>query len=156
MRPRGHAGPVGEREPRADGVPGAGLDRHEGAARAQKPGSLVEHRLKRPLVGDVMEDEPIEDDIEGARRVWQLAGPPHASCVELAVRQQHRDHRPVEVHPCHPESRLREEVAARMPAAADGQHVAALERQAVAEDLALTAHLLVVVDLERVRAGEAV
>ena len=43
-----------------------------------------------------------------------------------------------------------------MPAAANGKHVAALERQAAVEDLALAAHLLVVVDLERVRVREAV
>ena len=43
-----------------------------------------------------------------------------------------------------------------MPAAADRQHLAALERQAAVEDLALAAHLLVVVDLERVRVREAV
>ncbi len=43
-----------------------------------------------------------------------------------------------------------------MPAAAHGQHVAALEPEAAVEDLALAAHLLVVVDLERVRVREAV
>ncbi len=43
-----------------------------------------------------------------------------------------------------------------MPATADGQHVAALERHVAAQQLSLAAHLLVVVDLERVRLADAV
>ncbi len=43
-----------------------------------------------------------------------------------------------------------------MPAAADREDVAALHEQVPVEQHALAAHLLVVVDLERVRLGEAV
>ena len=43
-----------------------------------------------------------------------------------------------------------------MPAAADGQHVAAGERQPPVEDRALAAHLVVVVELARAGVADAV
>ena len=43
-----------------------------------------------------------------------------------------------------------------MPAAADRKHVASLEAQVATEQVELATHLLVVVDLERVRLADAV
>ena len=47
-------------------------------------------------------------------------------------------------------------VAARVPAAADGQHIAPVQRQAPREDRPLAAHLLVVVELARTSVANAV
>jgi hypothetical protein len=54
------------------------------------------------------------------------------------------------------ETGLCEQMASRMPATANGEHISTVERQGAGEDLALAAHLLVVVDLERLRVGDAV
>ena len=82
---RAETEPVREREPGADRVPEPGLHRHERSARPQQPRRLLEHRRERPLVHDVVEHEPVQDDVEGARLVGQLARPAGHAVVELAA-----------------------------------------------------------------------
>ena len=153
-RPEAEA--VGQLESRSHRVPEPGLDRHERAAGAEQALGLDEERRQRPLVDHVVEHEPVEHDVEGLRLVGQLARPGDDAVVELARLAQRADHRLVEVHARHPELRPREQVPARVPAAAHRQDLATGERQAARQQLALAAHLLVVVDLAGGRSAEPV
>ncbi len=152
---RAEPGAVGELEPRADRVPQPGLDRHQRATRAEQPRRLLEAGAERPLEGDVVEHEAVQDHVERGGLEGQLARPALGAGVELARLEQVLHHRRVEIGPGHAPSGAREQMAAGVPAAADRQDVAAGQPEPALEQRALAPVLLVVVDLQggRVRAA---
>jgi len=85
--PDAEAGAVGERQRRADRVKQVGLDRHERAPGTQQAARLGDARRERAAVGDVMQHEPVQDDVE--RCVGQLVELPGGALqplVGLALR----------------------------------------------------------------------
>ena len=125
--------------------------------RGPRPARLASARpaptgCQRALVDDVVQHEPVEHDVEGGRRERQLAGAALKPGVELVRADQRR----IEVRSGHPPGGPGEQVAARVPAAAHRQHVAAAQLEPAFEQQPLAALLLVVVDLERGRVRAAV
>jgi len=123
------------------------FDAHQRAAGAQQPAGLVEDRSERPLVDHVVEHKPVEHHVERQVGKSQLPGAAGQAAVERAVLHQRRGLHVVELRAGHPPRGAREEVAAGVPAAPHGEHVAAPKAEPVVEQLALAPEHVVVLEL---------
>ncbi len=111
-------------QPEPDRMPEAGLDRDHRAAGAQQPGRLGEAGGERALVGDVVQHEPVEDDVERRRREVETAGVAQVDLVGAVEARDACHSLGIGVDGDQPEGGRREQMAAGMPARPDRQHVA--------------------------------
>lgn len=132
------AGAVGDGKRGADRVVEVRLDGDERAARAQEPRSLGERRLEWAVVGDVVQDEPVQDDVEGrvGQHVERARRADHA-LVGVALADGEARAIAVDVGRDQPPAGPWQQVAARMPATSDGERVAAADPEVTVQQLAL-------------------
>ena len=96
------------------------------------------HRLERAGVGDVVQDEPVQHDVEGAvRQRVEPARRALQSLVGLALLDGVARARGVEIGGDQAPRGPGQQVPAGMPAAADRQRVAAVEAEVAVQQLAL-------------------
>ena len=122
-------GPIGKCQAEADRMPQSRLDGDQGAAGAQQVCGLGEAGSERPLVGNVVKRQPIQDYVE--RRVYQPepAGVSDVCFVGSPGLHDRRDALRVGIDGYEAEFRCRKQVTARIPTAPDRQHITPLDAE---------------------------
>ena len=148
---------VGGRQRGADRMKDVGLDRHERAAGAQQAARLGDAGRKRPRVGDVMQDKPVQHDVEGrVGQAVELAGSAGDALVGLALLDGEARALRIDVGRHEAPLRRGQQMAAGVPAAADRDGIAAIKAEVTIEQLALAPLAALVLLGERGRVAEPV
>ena len=157
MHAHAEPGAVGERERGADGIQEVRLDRDVHAAGTQQAMRLDETGVERAVVGDMVQHEPVQDDVERAvGQHVERAGRADDALVGGALRDREARALGIDVRRHETPLRRGQQVATRMPAAADRDRVAAGEPEMAVQQLALAALAALVLLGERRRVADPV
>ncbi len=153
-------GTVGRSQREPDRVPRPRLDRDHRAARLQQFRSLLEDRVEWALVHEMVENEAVQDHVEGSPADGVRLPEPARVADERLVGSslvQHPAH-PIRVcvHGGQAERGRWEKVAARMPSGAHRQDLAARKGEPAGEQRPLALHHVPVVGLERLASAHPV
>jgi hypothetical protein len=130
-------------------MPQSRLDRHERPSGAQQASGLAEARTERALECEMMQNQAVEDYVEGIVWLLELPGATNSRLVR-APRRAHSGHPVgVRIDRHQPEGGRGEEMASRMPSTSHRHHVAAGDAKPPLEKQPLSAHHVAVVDLQR-------
>ena len=107
-------------------------------------------------MGEVVHDEPIQDDVERAAAEVEPPRIADLGLIGAPVRDHSGDTVGIGVDGHEPEGRRGKQVTSRVPAATHRKHIAAWDSQTSRKDLLLAQHLVAILEVERRLLGQHV